>query len=448
MSILETVLDLRSSLPPPLARTSATGKPQPRRTQTTGIILHYNGPVAPARAGGSRNEILGWLRDDITPLHIQRIGADGVQYHFWVARDGSVYQVRDLDMALWHCGNLAMNNQSVAIQIPVGGHQRPTMEQWDGAMSLCDALIAHYKLPGRHVVRGHREVGASECPGAVIMPMLTQWRLHTARTTSYTMRVVSGIEFANVRTSPMIPAFGEQSNLAMIGESPVRLVPGFVVKVSPRKQGRWWHIQAPDAWGFVHDTLLVRVNDDAPLGPPQVLPLSVDVPPEDLTFVHAPRISVRQFMDILASAQSPAASAAAGMYAACAGADVDPALLLAFFRKESGYGLNGLCHTYRMNNPGNVRTPVNGTRGEQLDIPGRGKFFRFASWELGALDWAERMRDRYARDWGLRTVRAALPKYAPASDNNNPGQYASQVITWVREWQQQEMERSGHASVS
>lgn len=154
----------------------------------------------------------------------------------------------------------------------------------------------------------------------------------------------------------------------------------------------------------------------------------------DFTFCHAPRISPAQFARVLDRGRSPAAPYAAAMYASCLLRGVDPALLLAFFQHESELGKKGLCAAYDLRNPGNVRRAVDASRGEQLDIPDRGPFFQFSSWELGAADWAERMRDRYTRRLGLATVRRALPVYAPTADHNRPDVYAEAVLSDVRRW--------------
>jgi hypothetical protein len=185
--------------------------------------------------------------------------------------------------------------------------------------------------------------------------------------------------------------------------------------------------------------LLRLVDTDAPVGAPDVRTLPVNDPAsDDLRFVNPPRISKDLFVDVLRRHRSPAYPMAAAMYDACVDEEVDPALLLAFFQHESNLGKAGLCVQYNLQNPGNVRTPMNIERGRQLQIPGRGPFFQFYTWELGARDWAERMRDKYTRDLGLPTVRTALPTYAPSSDNNNPVVYAEKVIFQVRTWQRED----------
>lgn len=159
----------------------------------------------------------------------------------------------------------------------------------------------------------------------------------------------------------------------------------------------------------------------------------------DLTFIAAPRISRDQFVWVLARALSPAAAEGGAMYDAIAAEGVDPALGLAFFQHESTFGHKGLCAEYDLKNPGNVRTPMNASRGQQLVIPNRGQFFRYRSWALGAQDWAVRMRDKYARTLGLPSVRTALPTYAPSSDGNRPAIYGGAVLRAVRQWQLEDL---------
>jgi hypothetical protein len=169
------IVDLRGFLPKPRNISKATGKPQGRRNTTDHIILHYNGPEAPSRAGGNRDEIVSWLKGVIIPNHVSRIGADGCQYHFWIGADGTIYQVRDLDMLLWHCGSTKINPRSVAVHVPIGGKQKPEYIQWQRTKQLFDALMIDYGVL-RQNVKGHKEVGSSACPGPVLMDLLQQWR--------------------------------------------------------------------------------------------------------------------------------------------------------------------------------------------------------------------------------------------------------------------------------
>jgi hypothetical protein len=44
------------------------------------------------------------------------------------------------------------------------------------------------------------------------------------------------------------------------------------------------------------------------------------------------------------------------------------------------------------------------------------------------------MRDLYVNEWGRTTVEAIIPKYAPASDNNDEARYIAQIRTLVNSW--------------
>ena len=61
----------------------------------------------------------------------------------------------------------------------------------------------------------------------------------------------------------------------------------------------------------------------------------------DYTILHAPRISEAKFAAILRDGRSPAYPDAPACYRAAVARGVDPAVLLAIFRKESSYGRAG-----------------------------------------------------------------------------------------------------------
>ncbi len=63
-----------------------------------------------------------------------------------------------------------------------------------------------------------------------------------------------------------------------------------------------------------------------------------------------------------------------------------------------------------------------------------GRFRDYASWEAGIEDWYRLIRDLYIGEWGRTTVEAIIPKYAPASDNNDEARYIAQIRTLVDSW--------------
>lgn len=145
----------------------------------------------------------------------------------------------------------------------------------------------------------------------------------------------------------------------------------------------------------------------------------------DLSFVNRPRISRTAFARVLADAGSPAASEAAAIYAALVARGLDPAVALAFFQHESSYGLKGIARSTR--NWGNLRK----SQGRAARTA-KG-WAHYDTWAASAEDWGDLILGRYVGR-GLATVRAALPVYAPSSDDNAPERYADTVIKLVARW--------------
>jgi N-acetylmuramoyl-L-alanine amidase len=179
----------------------------------------------------------------------------------------------------------------------------------------------------------------------------------------------------------------------------------------------WVHLSALNSFrdlGFIHRSLVDR----------------------DLLFRFAPRISAAQFRRVLDRAGSPAAAQADALYAIPVAAGLDPAIALAFFGHESGFGLQGICRDYGTRNWGNMRGLTDPSRG--LVIPTtRGNFAKYSSWQAGLLDWCEHMQQRYISQ-GLDSVSLALPIYAPSSDSNRPVEYAAAVVRDVLQWQRED----------
>lgn len=174
--MLEHVQDIRSQL---VRRGWDIGS-QPTKNRVT---LHYNGPAARQQSTSE-----AWIRhlqgiaqyhhDKVWGYNRQRepLYGDGIMYHFAVDSLGNVYQMRDPDAVLWHCGNTTGNYRSVAIHLPLGGNQDVTDAQWNATVRLCDALIDYYGMPGRECVLGHFEWSKSLCPGPHIIRRLRAYR--------------------------------------------------------------------------------------------------------------------------------------------------------------------------------------------------------------------------------------------------------------------------------
>src|SRR6266508_4521393 len=162
----------------------------------------------------------------------------------------------------------------------------------------------------------------------------------------------------------------------------------------------------------------------------------------ELLFVAAPRMSGESFARVLARGNSPAASAAAELYAIIMGSHegspygLDPAIALAFFGHESTYGRYGVAN--RSLNWGNLRR---GSRAYKVESG----FGFYHAWADSLRDWCELISSRYVAR-GLSTVEQAIPVYAPSSDGNAPARYIAFVRRLVAGWEAAEGNSAGDQS--
>ncbi|MCK9461630.1 MAG: N-acetylmuramoyl-L-alanine amidase [Proteobacteria bacterium] len=138
----------------------------------THIIVHHDAEWRPE------------AYDDLTRyrsqanFHIGR-GEDGLQYHYKISNMGDVYQCRNLADTLWHCGNYPINRASIAICLDGNfEEQQPTAQQIQALSDLLDELCTrHPEFPAdKNTVFGHREVGASACPGRNLIGLVQKYR--------------------------------------------------------------------------------------------------------------------------------------------------------------------------------------------------------------------------------------------------------------------------------
>lgn len=144
----------------------------------------------------------------------------------------------------------------------------------------------------------------------------------------------------------------------------------------------------------------------------------------DYPILGPPRISAAGFTEILRAAGSPATPEAAAAYSAALGYGVDPAVLLAIFRKESTFGRFGRATSTR--SWGNIRNAD-------------GSFRAYGTWTAGATD-AARLLAVYGRN-AIRpgrqtnTVQTLPYVWAPSADGNAPDAYGDQLASWITDWQ-------------
>ncbi len=58
----------------------------------------------------------------------------------------------------------------------------------------------------------------------------------------------------------------------------------------------------------------------------------------------------------------------------------------------------------------------------------------YGSWQEGMEDWYKLITDLYINGWGLKTVDAIVPVYAPAGDGNNPPAYIASIKWLIDDW--------------
>jgi hypothetical protein len=137
-----------------------------------------------------------------------------------------------------------------------------------------------------------------------------------------------------------------------------------------------------------------------------------------------PTISAAFIDSVLAHAGSPAKGTGQALYQDALQYGIDDAYALAFFQHESTFGTTGVA-TVTLS-LGNIRC----TPGYQC-IEG---YRAYQSWQEGYEDWYKLIRNLYIDKWGLRTVQAIIPVYAPASDHNDVPGYIAAVENAVKVW--------------
>lgn len=142
----------------------------------------------------------------------------------------------------------------------------------------------------------------------------------------------------------------------------------------------------------------------------------------DLPLLAAPRISFAGFRAILHRHGSPALAEALACYAAFRDAGVDPAVGLAIFKHESGYGRAGIATRNR--SWGNIRHA--------------GVFVAYDSWTAGARGLAALLvvygHNEIRPGRKTSTILTFAHVYAPAADHNDPTGYGQDVLALVTAW--------------
>jgi hypothetical protein len=155
-------------------------------------------------------------------------------------------------------------------------------------------------------------------------------------------------------------------------------------------------------------------------------------PEAGLAVLGEPTISAAQIEQVLRDYNSPAVGHGQEMYDLGVKHGINPAIALAFFIHESSAGTNPAWAGIKAD--GSTTHNV----GNIICTPGwrcYGRFRDYDSWSAGMEDWYKLIKELYIGEWGRKTVDDIIPKYAPASDNNNEAAYINSVKKLVQEWQ-------------
>jgi hypothetical protein len=200
-----------------------------------------------------------------------------------------------------------------------------------------------------------------------------------------------------------------------------------VLSPAPLVQVSYYTRGQESAGGPFGASVALAAAPAAPVAPgaPRVAPRPEAVAERaGLAVVRAPSIDVATIRRVLQQYGSPAAGEAQTIYDLGEQYGLDPAICLAFFVVESAAGTKGMATETR--SLGNIRA----TPGY---VNHRG-YRKYATWREGIEDWYRLIARLYVGEWGLTTVEAIVPVYAPAADNNDPARYAATVRRLVTEW--------------
>lgn len=111
---------------------------------------------------------------DVESIHMQHIGRGwaGIGYHYYIRRDGTIYEGRPVQFVGAHCPN----NNSKSIGICLEGDFRkvqPSKEQ----LTACKELIAKLRkdIPSIKRVLNHNDLYKTLCP-VVNLKELVKWK--------------------------------------------------------------------------------------------------------------------------------------------------------------------------------------------------------------------------------------------------------------------------------
>lgn len=112
--------------------------------------------------------------DQIRDWHVNGNGWSDIGYHYIILADGTLERGRNVNRTGAHCKN--KNKGSIGVCVTGNtSNEPPTMQQIESLKGTLGMLIEDYLLT-RQDVYGHRDFGATECPGDFLYAYLQQYR--------------------------------------------------------------------------------------------------------------------------------------------------------------------------------------------------------------------------------------------------------------------------------
>ncbi|GFN90908.1 peptidoglycan-recognition protein [Plakobranchus ocellatus] len=106
--------------------------------------------------------------------HMDTKGWDDIGYSFIIGGDGSVFEGRGWDRV----GSHTKNYNSVGLGFCLIGNfmnKEPTQKQLTAVKDLISKGVTLNKLKSDYTLRGHKDVGTTDCPGDKLYDLIKTW---------------------------------------------------------------------------------------------------------------------------------------------------------------------------------------------------------------------------------------------------------------------------------
>ena len=136
------------------------------RKATNRLVVHHTGTETDRDMSA----------EEIHRLHRDSFGWAGIGYHYVIRKDGTIERGRSWNTVGAHAGG--HNTDSVGISL-AGNYEKamPPSAQLESLIKLLTALCSIYGLmPMETTILGHRDLNATDCPGAYLYSALPQIR--------------------------------------------------------------------------------------------------------------------------------------------------------------------------------------------------------------------------------------------------------------------------------